>query len=388
MNICFLSKEYPPRINGGVGVYIYEMARTLVELGHKVYVITEAYDKEEESAEAGVYVYRIKPIELPFLFLLRDRLRRTVERLEYSFAVSITLSKITQKNRIDVVESTDARAEGLWYYLFHKKPALLIKLHTPESIIFSWNNDPCSADNSLIKVIEEFWIMKARKLLCISVEMPKVLSRYYKLDFPEVTQHFNPVNIDLFKPDCKCDDIKNAVLYVGRLEFRKGVHVLIRAIPEVLKVFPSVKFIFIGKDCGMKSYLTKKIQEFDCAKSIVFFDHISQDDLPYYYQTSTLCVIPSLWENFPYTCLEAMSCGKPVVASSVGGIVEIVKNKYSGILVTPGSVNELAQSMIMILSNKTLAKELGKAASESIKERYSRFKIAEKSVEIYQSMNV
>ncbi len=389
MNVCFLSREYPPRINGGVGVYIYEMARTLVELGHTAHVITEACGGEGENIEDGVYVYRVKPVKLPVFLFIRNKLAETFERLEYSFAVSKKLSQIVKKKQIDVVESTDARAEGLWYYFFHKNPALLIKLHTPESIIFDWNNSLRSLDFSILKTIEEFWIMKAGKLLCISAEMPHVLSKYYKFDFHGIIQQPNPVDVDLFKPDWNSENGRDPIiLYVGRLEFRKGVHVFIRAIPEILKEFPGARFIFIGKDDGIKPYLLRKIKEFDCEKNTVFFDYLPHNALPGYYQKSSLCVIPSLWENFPYTCLEAMACGRPVVASCVGGITEIVENGINGVLVPPGSVKELAQAIIEVLRNKTFADKLGKAASELINEKFNRFKIVEESIKIYQGLDV
>lgn len=389
MNVCFLSREYPPRINGGVGVYIYEMARTLTELGHTAHVITQASEGEEENIEDGVYVYRVKPVKLPVFLFIRNNLARTFERLEYSFAVSKKLKQIVKKKQIDVVESTDARIEGFWYYLIHKKPALLIKLHTPESIIFDWNNIPRSLDHSILKIIEEFWFMKARKLLCISAEMPHVLSKYYKYDFRGIIQLPNPVNVDLFKPDWNSESRQErSILYAGRLEFRKGVHVLIRVIPEILKEFPGAKFIFIGRDDGMKPYMLRKIKEFACEKNTLFLDHLPRNELPGYYQKSSLCVIPSLWENFPYACLEAMACGKPVVASCVGGITEIIENGINGVLVAPGSVKELARAIIGLLRDKPLADKLGKAASESITERYNRFKIAEESIKIYQGVNV
>lgn len=389
MNICFLSREYPPKITGGVGVYIYEMARALTMLGHKVYVITEAFDEEGEFNEDGIYVYRIKPVELPVFFLLKYGLAKTFERLEYSFAVSKKLKEIAGRNRIDVVESTDARTEGFWYYLFHNKPALLIKLHTPESIIFNWNNDQRSLDHSLIKMMEEFWILKAKKLLSISSEMPEILSRYYGLSFSRAIQHPNPIDSDLFKPEfMRKDPGAITILYVGRLEFRKGVHVLIRAVPEVLNEFPSAKFIFVGRDCGMKAYLEKKVAEFDCGQNVVFIDQVNRNELPDFYRNSTLCVVPSLWENFPYTCLEAMACGRPVAASNAGGISEIVKDGLNGILVTPGSVKELAGAAIRILKNRNLADALGNAASEFIKERYNRFKIVKESIRIYQGLSV
>ena len=82
----------------------------------------------------------------------------------------------------------------------------------------------------------------------------------------------------------------------------------------------------------MKEYLIKKINELKVNQGIELMNQIPRDELVGYYQKSTICVIPSLWENHPFVLLEAMSCGKPVIASNVGGMAEIIDHGKDGLL--------------------------------------------------------
>ena len=384
MNICYLSREYPPKIIGGVGTYVYESAKAMRKLGHNVYVITEALDTEKESIEEGICVIRVVKKEIRFLSLLREKLSRTVERLEYSYAVSKKLRQVSRKYRIDIVESCEARAEGLWYYLFHRKPRLVIKLHTPEGIISRWNRDPRSLDNKIVEKIEEFWILRANKVIAISMAMVGLLRRYYDINFTGIPVVPNPIDTALFKPAAEnINNQEQVILYTGRLEFRKGVHVLMRAIPKVFKQAPAAKFIFIGGDCGMKSYLLKKIAEYQFGDRVILMEHVAREELVGLMQKSSVCVIPSLWENFPYTCLEAMSCAKAVVASCTGGIPEIIEHGKNGLLFPAGSSNALAEAIISILQDNTLRNKLADNARDAIESRFSPADIAEKTLLAY-----
>jgi glycosyltransferase involved in cell wall biosynthesis len=387
MNICFLSREYPPKIIGGVGIYTYEMAQALTKVGHRVCVITEVIDKEGEFEEEGVFVSRVKSAPVKFFSFLKDKLPMTVERLEYSWSVSKKLKQLTKKYKLDIVESCEARAEGLWYYLLHRNPPLVVKLHTPESIIFRWNHDPYTLDRSIVKKIEEHWIFRADKLIAISSTMTELISRFYKFKFNNVSILPNPINIGPIISDGSFCGFNGdpVVLYTGRLEFRKGVHILIRCVPKVLQEIPTARFIFVGSDCGIKQYLLEKIKEFKCAENVIIMDHIARDKLIDYYVKSSVCVVPSLWENFPYSGLEAMACGKPLIASNAGGLSEIIENGIDGLLVTPGSVDELTRAIIDLLKDSLLAQRLGNMAKEKIVSKYNNSKIAALTLRIYSS---
>jgi glycosyltransferase involved in cell wall biosynthesis len=286
------------------------------------------------------------------------------------------------------VESCEARAEGFWYYLFHRKPPLVIKLHTPESIIFRWNGEPYNWDNKIVEKLEEFWIFRADRLVAISKAMLNLISRYYKFKFKGVSVVPNPININLFKPDMNlnANNGNPIILYAGRLEFRKGVHILIRAMPAVLKEIPGARFFFIGSDCGMKGYLSRKISELGCSNNVEFIEQIKREELVDFYQKSTVCIVPSLWENYPYSCLESLACGKPLIISDTGGIPEIIKDKINGILVPPGSVSSLADAIVEILNNKKIQETLRCNARKCAEESYASEKIAHKTLNIYKEL--
>jgi glycosyltransferase involved in cell wall biosynthesis len=133
----------------------------------------------------------------------------------------------------------------------------------------------------------------------------------------------------------------------------------------------------------MKGYLLEKIKESGCEKNVRFVEHLQRPELVEYYRRSTLAVVPSLWENFPYACMEAMSCGKPVIASRTGGISEMVEDGIDGILVSPGSVHELVQKAVALLSDEKLRLKLGSKARENVLAKFSPRAVAEKTLAAY-----
>jgi glycosyltransferase involved in cell wall biosynthesis len=96
--------------------------------------------------------------------------------------------------------------------------------------------------------------------------------------------------------------------------------------------------------------------------------------------------VPSLYENFPYTCLEAMACGCAVIASAVGGIPEIITNEVDGVLVPPGSPEALAGAILRLLSDPMLRRRLGERARATISARFNREAICAQTVQAYRAV--
>lgn len=386
MNILFLSREYPPNIIGGVGTYMEEISKEIARLGHRVYVITGGNGgKTREEYNRGITIIRTessgkKPDEI-----FRNKIEKTLERFEYSYLVAHILGEIVKKYSIDIIESTDARAEGFWYYLWNRHIPLVIKLHTSETLVFKLNHEPVTLDIKLLKRLEEFWLLQADRIVGVTRAIAEISARYYKINNKRIRVIPNPVDVDLFVPCNEGIDPLN-ILYAGRLEFRKGVHVLLRAIPQILRQVPEASFTLVGADCGMRDYLLQKIKENGCERNIHFIEHLPRHKLVEYYQRCSLAVVPSLWENFPYVCLEAMSCGKPVVASKTGGIAELIEDGIDGVLVRPGSANELAQKVITLLSDEKIRLNLGSKAREKMVNEFSPRAVAEKTLSIYEEV--
>ena len=181
------------------------------------------------------------------------------------------------------------------------------------------------------------------------------------------------------------------VLFVGRLEERKGVHYLIDAIPEVFAACPNVRFIILGDDTnnavGQTSVLAElkmKAGALGVEKHIQWIDRVPLDELPSFYRSADICVVPSVYDNSPYTCLEAMSCGRPVIGTSAGGTREYIVHGESGIIVPPRDANAIACALVLLLSDKEKRAALGQAARLRVLRHFQRKEIARQTVELYE----
>ncbi|MCM8773920.1 MAG: glycosyltransferase family 4 protein [Candidatus Omnitrophica bacterium] len=370
-----------------MGIYVYEMSRALVRAGHNVYIITKTEDVPVDYIDEGVRVFRVRPKRIKIWDTLRLEIGGLLERLEYSLAVSEKIRQILKFYPIDIVESIEARAEGFWYYLFKNTPPLVIKLHTPEGIIFKWNKTPHSLDVKLMTKLEEFWLMRAKKLIGVTFAINELMKHLYGVDSIPVI--YNPLDVNRFNKsnNSSVSEAKRDIniLYVGRLEFRKGVHILVRAIPKVLERIPHAKFSFIGDDCGMRWYLEKKIDEFRIQKYVNFISHISREKLIDFYLRATVCVIPSLWENFPYSCLEPMALGRAVIAADVGGIKEIIEDGINGILFKAGSNLDLADRIISLCLDDGLREKIESNSKKRIEFLCNPEKIVLETIKLYEN---
>jgi glycosyltransferase involved in cell wall biosynthesis len=146
------------------------------------------------------------------------------------------------------------------------------------------------------------------------------------------------------------------VLFVGRLEERKGVHILCQAVPSILAVLPETKFLLLGMDTpsgpgggSFKGFVSKQLQSQGAIGSTVFIDFLPDDELVQLYSASDLVVCPSLHEVASSVPLEAMACGKPVVATAVGLVPEIQLDGTNGEMVPPGDPGALAAAIVSVL---------------------------------------
>jgi glycosyltransferase involved in cell wall biosynthesis len=173
------------------------------------------------------------------------------------------------------------------------------------------------------------------------------------------------------------------ILYVGRIySYQKGLDYLIRAIPIILSKETEIKFVMIGEDYGSKASLIKLAKKLKVEKYIIFTGHIPYNELLKAYAAADVFVLPSIFEPFGIVLLEAMASKKPIVATNVGGIPEIVKNGKNGILVRPKNEEELADAILFLLSHEDQAKMMGINGYNMVK-NYSWELIAKKIENVY-----
>jgi D-inositol-3-phosphate glycosyltransferase len=187
------------------------------------------------------------------------------------------------------------------------------------------------------------------------------------------------------------------ILFVGRIEFLKGIETLLRALAFMVAEDPSwahrVCVSVIGGDAsvpveqmeGEMARLHVLREELGLADLVTFRGKLAQDTLPYYYAAADVLVMPSHYESFGLVALEAMACGTPVIASRVGGLPYNVLDGITGILVPDRDPVALGQEIMRLLSDSDLHRRLGEGAAR-VARTYSWDKITEQVLDVYRQV--
>jgi glycosyltransferase involved in cell wall biosynthesis len=156
---------------------------------------------------------------------------------------------------------------------------------------------------------------------------------------------------------------------VGRLEDQKGHAYLLQALPAMLAEIPDVTVLLAG-DGRLRPSLEKLAQDLQVADRVRFLG--TRRDMPLIYRATDVFVLPSLWEGLPLALLEAMGAGLPVVATQVGGIKEVVRDRENGRLIPPRNPGALAAAVMELARRPRWRAEMGDAARNTVREHYSR----------------
>ena len=167
---------------------------------------------------------------------------------------------------------------------------------------------------------------------------------------------------------------------VGSLYPVKGHKYLIDAAVHVIRRCPDVTFLLVGRG-GLREELEAQAISVGVAPYIRFLGH--RDDVPDLLGVCDLFVLPSLSEGMPLALLEAMAAGVPSVAARVGGVREVIEDGKSGVLIPPGDSHALAEGIIKLLEDRTLARQMGKYARDAVVRRFSVSRMVDDYKKIY-----
>jgi phosphatidylinositol alpha-mannosyltransferase len=173
----------------------------------------------------------------------------------------------------------------------------------------------------------------------------------------------NGVDLDCFSPDVSpidkfCDGKLN-ILFVGRLEKRKGLKYLLEAFVQVKQEIPNCRLIVVGPGTRLRHKYERHVAR-SGLKDVVFIGFVDYNELPRYYKTADVFCAPATGrESFGIILLEAMAMGKPIVASNIEGYASVIDHGVDGLLVPPTDTEALAQTLISLLNNGPLCQEMG-----------------------------
>lgn len=398
MRICLISREYPPETGfGGIATFVRHLAHGLKELGNDVEVVALATDTEKLADDNGIKVHRVLPYQLEGEL---DAVNRCMPYSRYVFLTTLAMWRkfleLHQAKPFDVIESPELLSESIYASVLRVVP-LVIRLYTPHSKFMAENlhNVAATFDHMLVAMFERVAMAGADVLTSPSQDLAEFIAQDLPCPLENIEIVRNPIDPHEFSPDGSRllqSDGRPTILFVGRLEERKGIQYLVQAMPQILKECPQARFVIIGDDTmyagspqqSMLAHLKSMLKEHGCEQAVTFIPRVPLTDLPGYYRSADISVVPSLYDNSPYTCLEAMSCGRAVVGTSAGGTREYIEDGESGIIVPPRDPDALAQAIVKLIKDDTYRNFLSKNARQRVLDKFQRKKIAADTMELYK----
>lgn len=384
MRICYLTNEYPidGKHAGGIATYLKTIAETLVRQGHHVDVVYCHHRLSEQKILSinDVTVHLVPSTQtvnrLFFRILSRKylgilRLLRVHGDLSGYLAVSLCMADYIERNiEADVFECQEIGF--LAYFLCMDRKNVVIKLHTPFAYV-SRLNRIYSLKYAFIEYFERKTVAMSTAVSSPSASLARRISRRWLLR-KRITVENLPFRLsDVVEDDSAVPPFKY-VLYFGRIEIRKGVLLLARAIRRLQHVHPEVTFLFVGADTEYGRKQNKSVKKKllgllgPAVSRVCFMDARTHEQLYPLIRNAEFVVLPSLWENFPYACLESMGLGKVVIGPSDTGFAEQFRDMESGILFQRKSHRDLAEKIAYCLDHPERVREIGENARRKIED--------------------
>jgi len=395
LRVCLLSTAYPPAQYEGVGRLTNMMARGLFELGHTVHVITKG-EKDQVSFYDGAYVHRLAPK------LGRYERYRPFQKLFYalnhSHEVHEKVKRLMLNDGVQVVDSPVWMVDGMVTAVAGNIP-VVVRLVTALRQIASLQQDQ-DADARLVGEMEQMLVERAAYLASGSQAIFETARKVYGITPDQSSYRTIPFGIvpvadeaiRPFDPDAPPETL--TILYLGRLEKRKGIVDLFEAIPQVFSQVPHVRFVIAGADNSRRDgfyarhgmeyshYFRQKYPAYQT--TVEFTGEVSDERLHQLYQSCDLFVAPSLYESFGLIYLEAMNYAKPVIGCQAGGIPEVVAGGENGLLVEPAAPTALAEAMISLLKSPQKLRDMGLAGRARLLEKFTYLQMAQAFAEVYK----
>jgi len=360
MRICVITDIYPSRGNLQ-GIFIHELCRQLVGLNCQVHVVTSTRNSRNSlKIVEGVRIHNLNSFHsfLPFFVqkVIKTVKKHQIDVLHAHFTlpgglIGVITRKITSKPLVVTAHGYDITCiRNLGYGLICNPFLRKIVKKTLKSV-----DKVIAVSKSVKKRIIQLGIRDNKiKIIYNGVDLKRFCQSREILERSNILKHKNNWTH------------KRILLNVGSLVPVKGQKYSIEAMRDVIKEFPDSMLLICGAG-PLKKPLHELVKRFDLQDYVKFMGEIRREDMPLYYAIADVFLLSSLIEGHPISLLEAMAYSKPIIASEVGGIPEIITTGRTGLLVEKQSPKKLAQAICMVLRDKELAERIGRNAGELIK---------------------
>lgn len=412
MKHLIVCSEYPPAPTppGGIGMYVVHIAKLLATHGETVHVVGPRWEgaakSVEELCDGRLIVHRVGLDDAePGASTTSDARthREILGALRgsdyppqlFAWQSALLIERLVEREGIDVIESQEWEAP-LYYFQLRRalgygpqrRPPCIVHLHSPTEFIVRHND----WDQGLpyfvhARRLEGYSIAAADAWLCPS----RFLARQAEARFGLPTGAIQSIPLPVGESPLLERDAETwrsgSICYVGRLEPRKGVIEWVDAAVDVARRHPGARFDFVGANLNytngtsVREYIEQRIP---APLKPRFTFHGSQDREARLrlLRAARIAVVPSRWENFPNTCVEAMCSGLPVIASREGGMAEMVEDGRTGWLAPSADARGLADALVRALeADPGRLAATGQQAAVAIRAMCDNAKIVERHLE-------
>ena len=369
-------------IQGGIETFVHNLTNKLNETGMQTDIMTfnmhsrwNPVWKEEMNKTDGFTVFRIAALNM-FAKTGKDP-------IGHFFWINAFPKPnfICKLNSYDIIHFHDEGDLSFPLFSYISRRIKIFQCHGMESRFDFYKKNPVS---------KHVFTKSAQLFIAPSKSSKNLLMR---LGLRESKIRIIPNGVDVVSFSPGHEKIENLVLYVGRIDEGKGLHILLKSL-SFLK--SSIHLIIIGPASkSPKSYnyeycqkIMKLISEENgrMRHKVTYLGPMSQEDLVPWYQKASIFVCPSFMETFGIVNIEALSCETPVIASNVGGIPDVVNDHRNGILIPAGDARKLGDAIQFLLENEMVRKKYGRTGRNDVLKRFSFPVITKEFLTIYQEI--
>jgi hypothetical protein len=395
LHVCLLSQEYPPAPVHGIGRVVNALAVGLADRGHVVRVLTRGYGGNRVDLEDGVWVHRVVPQNHA---APNDRI--VPQHIwDYSASLLDELHRIESMRPIDVVQGPNWDSEGIATVL-DGDFTFVVGLYTPLGTVLrvdpAMRNQVESGEQLIPQLleIESTVYQMADGYLACGPAIISEIEQEYGLTIPPERTGLVPHGLTdgAGNPSDSKEDGPVRILFVGRLESRKGIDTLLSAVVKLSTTDADFQLRLVGDDSLLGPTGSTYREEFErrhpeLLGRVLFLGSVHDEQLRQEYETCDILVAPSRFESFGLILLEAMMFGKPVVAGDIGGMREIVDDGRTGYLVSPEDDDALVEIVLQLIRSSRLRADIGAAGRLEFTHRFTVARMAEGVEAFYDGLS-
>ncbi len=337
---------------GGVTEHVSHLAEQFIANGHEVHIVAPSSDDETEPTSAlNAPVHRIgRVVSIPT--------NGSVARITLSLRSYLQAKTLLQQEQFDLIHLHEPLMPAL--------PLTVLRHSTSTNVgtFHAFRNTPLTYFYS--KPILRPFFRKLHGHIAVSNAAREFIGEYFPVDYRVI-----PNGIDFprfsrrYPPLPQLADDRPTVLFVGRLEKRKGLKFLLRAWPKVLERQPNARLVVVGRGRPLEGYRRFAARQGWSAEDVLFAGYVPAEDLPRYYQACDVFCAPNTGqESFGIVLLEAMAAGAPIVASDIPGYKDVLTHGLQGLLVEPRNPGAIADAVCRLLGNPELRATMRRAGQE------------------------